>query len=205
MKIFNYANLKRLKRGIRLYVFLSFKCNFDCPHCIAKIPDGKYPHCEKEKTVEEWIELISNFPVRVREIRITGGEPFENDVTVPLVKWAISEGYFVIIETNLSSNIAKLMHFKKLAQLPNTVRLQFYVTYHKGQINREVWLNNYLWLNYSRKKCTFIANSFVKKEFGFSVKKDWVEIESMKVPKFIIGPDHQIFRNCFEAYNAYKK
>jgi len=199
MKIFNYENLKRLKRGIRLYVFLSFKCNFDCAYCVAKIPNKQYPAYEGERTFEEWKEFISTFPVKVKELRITGGEPFENDVTVPLANWAVSEGYFVIIETNLSVNMYKIW------QLTNTKKVQLYVTYHRGQIDKDEWLLNYNFIKRILPKCTIIANSFAKKEFSSAVVKDWVEPDTMRVPKFIIGPDLQIFRNCFEAYGAYNE
>jgi len=197
--IFSYDNLKRLKRGIRLYLFLSFKCNFDCAYCVAKIPNKQYPAYEGEKTFKEWKEFISTFPVKVRELRITGGEPFENDVTVPLVDWAISKGYFVIIETNLSSN------FYRLASLPNIKKLQLYVTYHKTEVDRDEWFSSYNWIKRMKPKCTIIANSFVREEFPGAVVKNWVEPDSMRVPKFIIGPDLQIFRNCFEAYGAYNE
>jgi len=188
------------RRGIRLYIIPSFKCNFDCSYCVLKIPNKQYPHCKDEKTFEEWKEFISTFPVKVREIRISGGEPFKNDVTVPLTNWAISKGYFVTIETNLTP-----WFFHRIFKLPDTKKIKLYVTYHKEQIRKALWLKGYKFLKRFRPKYTIIAYSFPKGKFWFTVDKDWAKPDTMRVSRFIIGPDFQIFRNCFEAYGAYKR
>ncbi len=67
-----YAIRKRFKRGITLTIALTWKCNLMCPKC-ALACDGEMPKDTSESI--DWTEYIKSFPVKIREIYLTRGEP----------------------------------------------------------------------------------------------------------------------------------
>ena len=96
-----YGIAKRLRRGDSLLLFLTFRCTLQCEYCALKYIDGIYP-TSKEIQISEWKRIVKSFPRRIREIKITGGEPMIMPYFSEFVNWLIDEGYFVIVFSNLT-------------------------------------------------------------------------------------------------------
>jgi 7-carboxy-7-deazaguanine synthase len=83
-------------------------CNLRCTFC-----DTKYAYENgKEMAVNEIIKKIIKY--NFKYVCVTGGEPLLQDDIYELIKKLLTNNYFVIIETNGSVNIKKLIEFKSL-------------------------------------------------------------------------------------------
>jgi len=69
-----YGLQRRLRRGDSLLLFLTFRCTLHCDYCALKYIDGKYPK-SSEITLSDWKRIVKSFPRKIREVKITGGEP----------------------------------------------------------------------------------------------------------------------------------
>ena len=118
----NYWHRKMLKKGITLALTLTYKCNLNCQYCLLKNGKNKRPK-SKELNGQQWWEFIQTFPLKVKEIELTGGSPEMHPDFVAMVDILLHYGYMVVIYTNL-------MHFEKLNNLPESDRLMFVSTYH---------------------------------------------------------------------------
>jgi hypothetical protein len=89
------------------------------------MPTGRQPQA-KPIGLEEWKEIISNFPVKVKEIFISGGEPTLIKWLPELCNWLLDKGYHVTIFSNLWS-------VNLLNCLNKSYRLQIWATFHQEQ------------------------------------------------------------------------
>lgn len=99
-----YGLMKRLRRGFRVQLFLTFKCNLDCGYCTLKFADGEMPVSETMQ-LEDWQHVITDhFPHKIREVVLTGGEPMILPYYSELVNWMLSRGLFVTVYSNLMTS-----------------------------------------------------------------------------------------------------
>jgi len=96
-----YGIRRRLTRAQSLLLFLTFRCTLKCSYCALKYIDGKYPVCD-ETTISHWKRIVKSFPRKIKEIKITGGEPMLMPYFSELVNWLLDEGYLVLVITNLT-------------------------------------------------------------------------------------------------------
>ena len=83
-------------------------CNLRCTYC-----DTKYAYENgKELKVNEVLKKIEKY--NCNYVCITGGEPLLQDDIFDLIKKLYSKNYLVLIETNGSIDIKKLIEFEKL-------------------------------------------------------------------------------------------
>ena len=97
-----YGIHRRLKRGIRLDLIPSWRCNMSCDYCILK-RDGKMPVSKIEHDYKYWINYIETFPIKVGEVFISGGEPGLYPNIEELVNYLLDSGRLVTIFTNLTN------------------------------------------------------------------------------------------------------
>lgn len=116
-------------KGRRATIVTTTTCNLHCGYCPMFIY-GKVKRYDIS-TLEEWQTWFKRFPIKLNLIFVSGGEPSIYPHIVPLVNWLISEGYQVIIFTNL-------FKAEKFIGINPHWRLLFMPTYHdvKGN-NRE--------------------------------------------------------------------
>jgi len=121
---------RRLHRGTKLMLFLNFNCNLKCEYCSL----GYIGKRVESKTIEldDWKYLIESFPLKLREIRISGGEPMLMPYYAELINWLLDRGLYVMVFTNLT--ILNL-------DVKPSGRLIYSTTYHKGA-NAERWQRN---------------------------------------------------------------
>lgn len=186
MRILRYGLMKRLKRGKRIYVSLTFRCQLDCVYCSCKSATGKMPVYE-EISAGQLIYIIENLPFRVREIVLSGGEPMLHKDFALIVQMLLVRGYFVTIFSNLiSTRLSEVSYSRRLR-----VTASFHLTTH-----REAFLDNLFEL-------TFYCGHNVKvDEFpghqsgkGDRIKPFLDISECMTAKRFNISPDGKIYTN----------
>lgn len=95
----NFYGIRKLfRRGIRLYLLPTFRCNLDCSYCSNDLLIGRRP-VSTELYFDDWRKILSNFPLKIREIVITGGEPFLYRQIAELIDYC-TNNYFVSVRTN---------------------------------------------------------------------------------------------------------
>ncbi len=87
----------RLKRGVTVSIIITNRCNLTCEYCIVK---GMIKH--PDMTFDFMRDIIRKFPVKIKEVYITGGEPTLNRELETMVNWLTSEGIYVALFTNLT-------------------------------------------------------------------------------------------------------
>lgn len=110
MKYFwSYWKTVKLKRGINIDLSLSYKCNLDCSYCVLQLTKRGVPDVE-EKTMVEWEKFIDNYPKKIKQVQISGGEPSKVVWLSEFVNWLLSNHYHVVLISNLYdwTNIIKI-------------------------------------------------------------------------------------------------
>lgn len=168
-------------KGSRATVVTTTTCNLHCDYC----PMFIYGEVKKYEisTVEEWQRWFKRFPIKLSLLFVSGGEPSIYPHIVPLVNWLISQGYHIIIFTNLF----KVDNF--IGIKPHW-RLLFMPTFHDVKGNsRERFNNSYRLLiekgfqvstqqlfentgNFWRTKEFFTPDWFKEEDDGFQFAPD---------------------------------
>lgn len=101
----------RLILGNVNYVVFSptFRCNYNCPYCLinTKINYAKKYSKNNEYDYREWITALNRFPCSL--IYISGGEPLIFPGLTDLIREISKKHLIGSLNTNLSSDISKLM------------------------------------------------------------------------------------------------
>lgn len=126
-RILRFGLLKRLRRGGKVTIFPSYKCNYSCTYCSLKI-GGVMPKNEV-LSFEAWKKFLTHFNEAtidnggLREVILTGGEPTLLPYFVDLCHWILFEKrWFLTIFTNLSNY--------ELLRVNPSLRLRVDATYH---------------------------------------------------------------------------
>jgi len=145
------------------------------------------PKCV-ELRPSEWLSYIESFPVKIREIYLSGGEPGLYNGIEELTNELIDRGYFVTIFTNLSY----IINFTKLKKSP---RLRFSATFHH-HMHADVFIKNYRKIS---SKYRINVDEIGKKLLPFSKVKTFCTPEDEMSTKMLrVAPDGTIFTNCWE-------
>ena len=195
---YGYGLLKRLRRGVKLNIYLTMKCNLNCSYCCWKWGDGKMPIVKDRLTLRDWQQRIRRFPMKIREISISGGDPMGVDYFAELVNWCLNEGYFVNVFTNLS--------LKRYVIKPS-YRLKFSATYHEN-LDRKIFCQN---LRFYREKYRVDIDEIRTNEFPDSMKKKECKVEDAirDLPEcnclgFIYIPDGALFTEGLDIIEYFK-
>ncbi len=195
-----YGTLKRLHRGVRAYAYLTFRCNQACRYCgnnllIAESLHSRTAFKFDEINPQEWFHLITHFPAKIREIVLTGGEPFMHKGCADLTNYLTSSGFFV----TLFSNLALFPEGK----INPSIRLHIIGTLHLNQNAEEFWKK------YNRIKKDYrvsidvmsqTTNDLDEKRLGFrnirrkhvQTKEEMLADECWYEPRFHFLPDGTI-------------
>ena len=192
LPIWKYSLLHRLKRGASISISPTFRCNYRCEYCTLRIASDN-PRKVKESTLDEWIRFIDNFPLKLKEVHITGGEPtlmpYLNALTVELINRRI----LVTIFTNLSHEIT--------APTSNYLRIQ--ASYHHSQANAVTFYETYTRLKKQGYQITIdeIGNKLLS--LPTNVKQQLKTVEDLETvkPRIRIAPDRTgYFTTCYDMY-----
>lgn len=195
--LIKYGKRKLFKRGIGISLTLSYKCNLRCSYCSLKNFGDTIPESNDVHSVYEWIEFIKTFPVKIREVYITGGEPSLFKGVETLCNWLIDNGYFVTVFSNLTDKCEVFLKVKISA------RFKIQSTYHESA-NINHFTNNYLVLSRLHRIDIDEINT---NHFPYlSNKKQLTTIENEKKPSILrVNPDFSIYTNCYDHNQHYLK
>lgn len=182
--------MRRLKRGRRICINLTYKCSLDCDYCAEKMVQGKIPAFSIHSG-REWIEFIEKLP-NVKEVLLSGGVPEYHPDFIFIVETLLVRQYFVMIYTNL-------VLYDKLNKLPKSNRLLIAATYHRA-FNIKLFDNNYQRL---KKKYRVHVDEIGIKLLPYSKLKPFIKNnEELKTDKSTprISPNMNIYTNCYDLY-----
>jgi len=201
-QIFRYGIIKYTRRGVRLSITLTYRCNLDCWYCTMKKPTGKVPEC-KESTFEELKQFMKEFPYPVREVQVTGGAPELHPDFVRFTNWLLEQGYFVQIMTNL-------LFLFELGHLRITPRLMLCCTYHHDSSLKK-WIRNYDLLSKSYRIATDEIRDNKKrltpKRVKLRVFKKLEDNDYLRGNNIMIrvAPDLSMYNTCYGLYKLSNK
>jgi organic radical activating enzyme len=191
MKIKNiiYKLFLLLNNGISLSLAINWKCNMNCDYCINTLVAGKLHN--KTTTLNKWIKYIEEFPIKIKQVSITGGEPTLYKDVDKLVNYLLSKQINVVMYSNLYAISA-------IDRINKSNRFKIYTTYHKGM--PVLFLTK---LNVLRTKHLIICKEFNQLEESTegSQKHDILGIEhsKRKVKNWLfVSPDLKLFTSCYD-------
>ena len=186
-----YGKSLFFRRGTTLIISLSYACNFKCTYCSLKLPTGRQPHAVPIG-IEDWKRIITNFPVKVKEVMITGGEPTLITWMPDLCNWLLNKCYHVTVFSNLQCT----MSFK---EIKNSYRFQIWATFHQEQDDKRFFDGAHQLLvgnNYNIR----VGELGEKKLLPYSKLMLFQDNEGLKKPQFIYSPDGKLFTSCYDLY-----
>jgi len=186
--LLKYAKRKLFKRGVTVSLTLLYDCNLKCSYCSLKNETDKRPEGSAKHGAQYWINYINSFPVKVKEVFLTGGEPGLYKHIAELTNGLIKEGYFVTIFTNLT----RIGSFMSIEDSP---RLKFQATYHESMI-AEIFDENYQRMN---KYFRVDVDEIETNKFTYSNKKKFTNLANeSETDRFRIDSDGAIYVSCYE-------
>ena len=181
-----YGKTLRFKRGITLQISLLYPCNLACEYCTLDMPTGKRP-ISKQSTLEDWKFYIKNFPVKIKEVFVSGGEPTMIKWLPELLEWLLAEKYHVTVFTNLFN--------PKMLKVKPNFRYQIIATYHHSD-NQERFDKAYKELEGYRVDVQEIGS----KKLPYSKVIPFTNNEELQSKLFRVSPDLQLYTSCYEHY-----
>ena len=193
-KIFRYGLIRRIRSGIRLKIYPSFECSLNCWYCGNGLEGNTNPKDPpKIYELEDWQELISNFPIKINDVVLSGGEPTIYKDFVPLANWILDQGIMLEVYTNLTN--------KRLAKVRPSYKLRILATYHH-EYDMQKFNENYLFVQ-KQHKHKIDVKEIGSKKLTYSRLVPWgCTLESSKqVFKNYLYccPDGEIFTCCYKA------
>ena len=192
---FGLYGLVRFKRGIRLSTSITFRCNYYCNYCNMTIPSGKWPKSE-EKTIREWMNFLKTFPLKIKEVNVSGGEPTLIKGLPGHINWMLKKGYFVTLYTNLTNP-------KVINRINPSFRFRVLTTYHH-HAEKEQFEKTYRVLS---EKYRVDIDEIGKKYLKDSKLKLFDSKKTMAnsiYKRLRAAPDLQIFPDCYTMYSCEK-
>ncbi len=192
---YGFGVLKRMRLGIRIYAVVTYRCNLDCSYCGNKVL-GVRPRME-EIGWGKWARLIDSFPARVREVVISGGEPFLYQDIGKLINHLTDRGKFVTIFSNLE------MLTKKLGIRPS-YRIRIGASLHESQ-DRARFMKAYR-ENRGIYRIDYDILGDKTKHIGLTTRMKKIEtVEDLKAdecwdePRFIYVPNGDLYTSFEQA------
>jgi len=186
--ILKYGKRLLFKRGVTVSISLLYECTLNCSYCSLKMGGKIHPKDTIIHGSDYWVDYIDSFPVKIKEIFLSGGEPGIYSGIADLTNELINRGYFVTLFTNLTL----IDNFMAIEPNP---RLKFMATAHKGA-NLYIFEANYLIMKeHYRIDVDEIETNF----FKFSNKKKFcTDKDESDTSRFRIDSDGAIYVNCIE-------
>ena len=197
-KFIRYGLLRRIRRGVRLPITIIHKCNLYCGYCALKLVNGVMPFLSyPPMTLEKMKNIIVDFPLKISEVTLTGGEPALNKDFTGIVNWLLNQGICVLVYSNLTK-------IKPFLDIKRTPKFRIVATYHSCY-NRDKFILNYEKIKHYHR---VDVDELGKKTISVSRLKAFCSTEETKEKvkfRLRIGIDGLIFQNCYDWINYYTK
>lgn len=195
-RLWKYGILHRIKSGMIVGIMPTFRCNYKCSYCTTRF-NGNQPQAN-EVSLKDWIYTFDNFPNKIKEVVISGGEPTLVPYCAELINYLTDKHIQVAIFTNLSNDI--------LFDVRPSVYFRIGATYHQ-QYNISVFARRYKAFKKAGYQITAdeIGESKLKAYGIKSIPKEEIRPDQIGLLKLNrkmirIGPDLKISLNCYDAY-----
>lgn len=191
-KLWRYGILRRLKRGVTISIMPTFVCNYNCDYCSMRLPNG-HRKISKEVALSDWLHMVDNFPYRLREVIISGGEPTLVSYFTDLVDRLLARGLMVTVFTNLSNDIL-------LKNIPHP-RLRIVASYHK-QVSADRFMVR--WEAIKKRGYQITVEEIGEKRLPIrtDVKKELTTGDELKVYTMLrFAPDMSAHTSCFSLFD----
>jgi len=191
LHLWKYSILHRLKRGLSISISPTFRCNYTCDYCTLRIAIDN-PRKPKESTLEEWLHLVDQFPYKVKEVHITGGEPTLMPYTNGLIMELINRRTLVALFTNLSHDIT----------VPPSPYFRIDASYHK-QADETTFKTRLEALRRAGHQITVDEVGYRRATFKTNVKRQLHTVEDLETvkPRIRFAPDRTAyFTTCYDMY-----
>jgi len=190
-----YQKLIRFKNGIDLGIYLTWRCNCKCSYCPVPIKMASN-FDSKELTSVNFYHFIKNFPIKIRQITLSGGEPTLKEGLSLLINNLLNDGYFVGIFTNM-------LNPKIFDEIKPSPRFMITTNYHVN-LKKEIFLKNVRESKHQILIGEFegqsnLSSKFKKRKLLFNNEFDTIYRNTL-----FIDPYGRIFTTCFGAIKANK-
>jgi len=186
-----YSKTLFLRWGALLKILINYDCNLACPYCNLKLVTGSRPRSQTS-TIEQWLEFISRFPVKVKEVTIEGGEPTLYPGIDTLVNKLLDQGLHVRFYTNL-------IYIEELKRVKRSYRFRIIASFHRSGSAR-LFLNNYREI---KKRHSIVVYEIGHRIFRFSrLRPLQTSAEELPDKYFFITPDRKIHIGIRDALSS---
>jgi len=103
-----YGIIRAIKPGVEICIRPTVRCNLACWYCSAEHPGSScWVNPSIDRPLGDWInqfntEIIPRYNKRIKQVFISGGEPFMYKDIVPMLDWLTRDkGFCVYIISNL--------------------------------------------------------------------------------------------------------
>jgi len=157
------------------------------------------PHSAyKDMTFEFMKKQIDNFPFKIRQILITGGEPALNKDFPRIVNYLLGKGFCVVIYSNLTE-------IEPFFKIRKSFRFRIQSTCHQ-KMDVEKFDHNFRKLNQYHHHIQ--VDELGKRRLDYSNLKDWCTVDTSKnyLKGYLrMGIDGILFLNCWEPIEYYSR
>ena len=168
-------NIHRLamlfKKGVHLSTILTWRCNHRCEYCPITIMSNDWIK-EPDADINYVLETIDKFPVNLKSVGITGGEPTLHPQFTEYTNDLLNRGHFVTVFTNLA-------RYERILKVKKTHRFKIYATNHEST-SAEKFIKK---VDAIRKDYHIICREFKNHDpqLDFSTKRDIIELAEFDI------------------------
>ena len=194
-----YGVRKLFRRGIDVGILPTYRCNLDCSYCSNKFGREGDKFDSTEISPDDWYRILSRFPVRIKELHITGGEPFLYVPIQELILKLLPLGFNISLVSNL-------LVWRDLSKVKSD-RFRIEATLHNPKQEHIFYRNVKLFREFVRVDVDLFGETRVKRnKDGVATKMKMGEEDSYKcldMKRFKITPDGRIWPNDREIGDTY--
>ena len=194
-----YGIRRRLRRGIRVCIFPTYRCNLSCPYCSNNLERSGTIFRSEEIRPLDWERLIKNFPVKIREVVISGGEP--------LLYFEIQRLILLLLDLDLMVMMNSNLMIKRNLSILKSDRLRVEATLHEGVDKTKFYSNVQHYRQWFKVDVDFFTDhNWPIRFLGFKGKKLMSEDESylcLDMKRFKFTPDGRLWINDREIGDTY--
>ena len=194
-----YGMSKLFRRGIDIGILPTYRCNLDCEYCSNKFGREGNKFDSVEMSPDDWFRILSRFPVRIKELHITGGEPFLYPDIQELILKLLPLGFNISLVSNLL--------IKRYLSRVKSDRFRIEATLHNPEQADRFYENVKHYRQWVRVDIDLFSSRRRKRDMnGVAVKMKMGEEDSYKcldMKRFKITPDGRIWPNDREIGDTY--
>ena len=189
-----YGKTLWFKRGRMLNINLLYECNLKCSYCSLEMPTGIRPKA-KRVGLDDWKKYVSDFPDKIKEVYVSGGEPSMVKWMPDLVNWLVKEGYHVIVFSNLFNP-------DLILQIKKHYRVKIEATYHHDWDELKRFDEAYKKI---KDHIRVDVGEIGYQALSYSKLKQFIKMDDLKEKHYRVSPDLKLYDSCYSHYSEKSK